>query len=74
MFQIQDEPTYSIADAQDILGREKSTLYRMINKKILPTLPVSPIRVTRAHLRTKRTEVFLVFIDATNKQKHTTRT
>ena len=51
MFQIQDEPTYSIADAQDILGREKSTLYRMINKKILPTLPVSPIRVTRAHLR-----------------------
>ena len=51
MFHIIDEPTYSIADAQDILGKDKSTIYRMINKHILPTLEVRPLRVTRGQLR-----------------------
>ena len=52
MFQYnKEEPTYSIRDCQDILGKEKSTLYRMIHNNILPTLDVSPIRVTKSQLR-----------------------
>lgn len=39
------EPTFSISDAQRILGKEKSTIYRMIKNNQLKTLDIKPLRV-----------------------------
>ena len=39
------EPTFSISDAQRILGKEKSTIHRMIKNNQLKTLDIKPLRV-----------------------------
>ena len=45
------EPTYSINDCQKILGKEKSTIYRMIKNNQLKTLDIRPLRVNIMQLR-----------------------
>ena len=49
---IKEEVTYSISESQDILGKEKSTIYRMIKQNLLPiSNDVRPIRLTKSQLR-----------------------
>ena len=45
------EPTYSINDCQKILGKEKSTIYRMIKNNQLKTLDIRPLRANIMQLR-----------------------
>ena len=45
------EPTYSINDCQKILGKDKSTIYRMIKNNQLKTLDIRPLRVNIMQLR-----------------------
>ena len=41
------EPTFSISDAQRILGKEKSTIYRMIKNNQLKTLVLLPLKTEK---------------------------